>query len=193
MRKIALIMVCIILCTTLVSCAKKGPPNWVQFYSFEGIQEYVSSVNWKTRTYQYDSSRTTYNIFQKISYRDAQKSVKDITKTVIPRVKKGVEVESFSASYYMGFTEPFQIKYRIDGNMYVFTYSYYGAENKIYGEEMFQKKIGSKTLTLYYIRGIEGCLEGVVQIGKTEIQVRAYGDDHKCLHLDYFDFVKISP
>lgn len=191
MKKMAMIMACIILAVSITSCRKNESfPEWVQFYSFEGIQEYVSSVNWRTRTYKYDASRSTYNVYQEISYSQARKSVKDITKTVIPRVKENVEIESFSASYYMGYQKPFQIKYQIDGHLFVFTYSYKLDDSQYSGELVYSSKIGSSTLKLY--RKNYDILIGVVKIGKTQILVEVYSDNYRTVHMDYFDYIKIS-
>ena len=192
MKRTILIMACILLVMSVSSCtSKKGPPPSVQFYSFEGIQEYVSMVNWKTRTYKYDSSRNSYNIYQELSYAKARKSVKDITKTVIPRVKEDVEVEDFSASYYIGYDEPFQIKYRIDGTLFVFTYSYSGEEDEYPGEPLCQGTIANQTLYLYEGR-FQREVRGTVRIEKTEIYVQVYADNYNTIHFDYFDFIKLS-
>ena len=152
MKKIAVVLVCILLAVNVVSCKKQTSrelPTWIQFYSFEGIREYVLEVKEERKSYHYDNSRITYNIFQKLSYGQAQKSVKDITQNVIPRVKEGVEIESFSANYYIGYKEPFQIKYQIDGELFVFTYSYDGGNVEYRGELICTSNIGSNTLNLY--------------------------------------------
>ena len=194
MKRIAIIITCILLAVSVVSCKnqkKRDLPTWIQFYSYDGIQKYVSSVNAETKNYHYDGSRTTYNIFQKLSYSQAKKSVKDICKTVIPRVKTGVKIEFFAASYYMNYESPLQIKYQIDGNLYVFSYYYEGGAEEEHGENLvYSGKIGSKTLDLYEM--YSDILKGSVKIGTTTIFVEIYYDDYQTVNMEHFDFVKIS-
>lgn len=194
MKRIAIIITCVLLAVSGVSCKtqkKRELPTWIQFYSYDGIREYVSSVKAETKNYYYDDSRTTYNIFQKLSYSQSKKSVQDITKTVIPRVKDDVDVELFSASYYVDYQRAFQIKYQIEGNLYVFSYSYEkGSNDKYSGQGIHGGTIGNKSLYLYEMYG--DILKGSVKIGQTRIFVEIYYDDYQTVNMEHFDFVEIS-
>ena len=190
MKKVALLISCVILSMSMISCKQKVTfPEWIQFYSYEGIEEYVSSVNRNTKTYKYDGMRSAYNIYDEISYKEAKKSVSDITGTAIPRPKDGVEVDAFEASYYIGYLDAFEMKYRIDDILYVFTYSYNGINPIDSGKQTggaLHQPFGNtlrKTTYFYY---------GEVTKGKTAIRIYVYADDYESINLGQFELVNIS-
>ena len=99
------------MCSILVLCNKKKteiakPPHMVIFHTLEGIQQFVSSISSDIASYEYDDSRTDYNIHTHLTNNQANEIARDIAGTMIPKIKDGVTYEGFSGDYYVGYDNP---------------------------------------------------------------------------------------
>lgn len=208
MKYIRILIVTILLCTLMSACNHSGDMyistdpgylDYVKFDSYEGIQKFVSFINSEpddgsVRAYMYDSSQSEYNFCDRVFYTEAKEMVSNLTGTMIPKVKDGVSIDEFGASYSVSGTVPFSIGYRVNGIMYRFRYCFNCTESTKLENSLRFPTIGNVTMgsVVFELYQTETSLNGSFTIGTTEVLVLVFADCIDDVDFSQFELVDIS-
>lgn len=199
MKKLSLLIGCVVLSIILVSCngqnvvipnigTEGDSPKYLEFDSVDDIRAFVSLLKG-------EQNEETYKEYLSESYLYAQHIASTINSTQIPYVKDQSILDGFAADSriynYNREMVSFDIRYRVDGILYGFAYSYNDRKPAVHEGTPWLKNqtIGTVSFDLYESNGD---LYGSFMLDTTEVHVYIYSNRIGDISFEPFEFISLS-